>query len=146
MKHFLMSLLVLTIGVSIVWAAATEITPVEITSVELVDSTFTRTNFALITTTDGVTFPNNNLTFVVLYDSTGGTCTATVSAPASTIRIAGYGTVTLSDLTIPLESGSSKPNIAYFKVPMRYNSSGMATITVDEANRMKVAVFKLAKE
>lgn len=114
----------------------------EVSTVAISDSGFSRTNFALVDSTAGVIFPNDERTFVVLYDSTGGAVTATVTKPAASIFLPGYGYITLSDLTYVMAVGYYK----IFQIPLRYNSSGKITMTVDTASRLKIAVYRLKEQ
>ena len=134
--------------VAIVQAAPITITPVELGSTANVDSTDGGGSggflYTLIpdSTGNGVTFTNDDRTFVALYDSSGGAATITIHAPTSTLRTA-FGDLSISDITISMESGNN--NFALIHIPTRYNVSGKVTITTSDADYVKIGVYRLAK-
>jgi len=141
MKGIVLTLALVLLMAGSAFGAPTAVTATEVSSVEVIDST----GGAFLTTlipADGVIFANDDLTFILLYDSLT-TETLTVDAPATTIYVQGYGLVTLSDITIALVAANA--NFAICKIPTRYNVAGKVTLVPTTGNKVKIGVFKLSK-
>jgi|GEM_PF-3337385 len=145
MKRFLLiAMLMLIAGQA--YAAATAISFYELSSSAFLDSTTsmvgaTASPWSTISSTDGVTFTNDGRTFVELW-CYSGTPTATITAPSATVKLKGLGTVSISNITITFSS--TEGNKAIIKVPTFYNVGGRVTLTVSDANKLKIRIVRLS--
>lgn len=87
----------------------------------------------------GDIFPNDDRTFVVVKNGDASSHTVTIAKQRNVAK-EGYGTITLSDISVVVPPTSGEVWIAV--PPGQYNASGQAQMTYDDVTSVTVAVVK----
>ena len=147
--HIMFSfLLILLLSFPVKAVTTTNISVQNLGTTPVVDSTVAASSRFLtyripMTSDSALAFPNDDYTFIVLFDSSGASATTTITKPTATIRTS-YGDISLSDLTCTTVSALG--NIAFWQIPKRFNdSNGRVSIYTSSGDYINISVFRLTK-
>lgn len=120
--------------------AATAIVPEELGSAGDINVALADAGYTAIPA-DGLIFPNDDLTFVLLRAPSSAS-TVVCAPPAATFRTS-YGDITLPTLSVAL---AATGDMGALKIPTSYNVAGQVTITESGAGSPAIAkVYRLAR-
>ena len=123
--------------------AATELTVQDITNAGLVRDT--DSDIFVAANADGNYFKNDGKTILIVKNGGAASRTVTIAKQKTSIKVAGYGNITLSNLTLIVDASGNQPE-GFIQVPTAgYNDgNGRVQITYSSNADLTVCAFRIS--